>query len=440
MKRSSRRPRTDRITSAWMILALVAAVASVVTRDLLPRTWWTTIHLVTLGVLTNGILQWSWYFARGILRLPPNDLRGGRDATRRTVAFNVTLVALILAMWAGFAAGVIVAAAAMGAIVAWHGLALGRASRTSLGSRFRIVIRFYVAAAGMFVIGCAIAGGLTVAMLMPNASDWLVTGHDRLALAHATVMVCGWLGLSIAGTLVTLGPTVLRTKMDDAAAPSAVSALPWLCAAIVASAIAILAGWTLAAGIALGAYGATLAVWVGAPLARAAARRGPHEYPAWSMVAGVAWAGTGIVGFAVSMVRAADAGDAQQAVVQWVPVIGAAAFAQIFVGALSYLLPVVIGGGPTPVRTGIATIETFSALRLVVRNVALVALAVTVGVGSPARWAWWVLVIATFAVDVGLLAAAGVRQAHSRRAHRDDAFVVIGMPIMAMPQAKEPTP
>src|SRR6478735_7446471 len=110
MKSTSRRPRTDRITSAWMIAALVAALISVATKDVLPRTWWTTIHLVTLGVLTNGILQWSWYFARGILRLPPNDTRAYRDATRRSVAFNAVLVALVGAMWAGWAVGVVVAA------------------------------------------------------------------------------------------------------------------------------------------------------------------------------------------------------------------------------------------------------------------------------------------------------------------------------------------
>jgi hypothetical protein len=432
MTRSSRRPRTDRLTTVWMIAALVAAVFSVITKDVVPRTWWTTIHLVTLGVLTNGILQWSWYFARGILRLPPIDIRGGRDATRRSVAFNVTLVALVACMWTGVTWGVVTCAAVLGAIIAWHGFALARASRTALGSRFRIVIRFYVAAAALFVAGCAIAGALTVAILDPAAPDWLVDAHDSLALSHAIVMVCGWLGLSIAGTLVTLGPTVLRTKMDDAAAPSAVSALPWLCAAVVLAAGAVLAGWTLVAGIALGAYGVVLATWVGAPLARAAARRGPHEYPAWSIVAGVAWAGLGVVALAVSIARAPDAAAAQAATIQWLPVIGAGALAQIFIGALSYLLPVVVGGGPTPVRTGIATIETLATARLVVRNAALVALAVTIGIGSAARWAWWVLIIATFAVDVGLLAAAGVRQARSRRANRDDAFVPIGMPGLSI--------
>ena len=406
----------------WMIAALVCAVIVLARPVTLPAAWWTTLHLVTLGVLTNGILQWSWYFARGILRLPPNDKRGARDATRRSIAFNVVLVGLIAAMWTQWVPGVIAAAALIGAIVAWHGWALAMASRTALGSRFRIIIRYYVAAAALFVIGCAVAGVLTVATIGTNAPSWIADAHDNWALTHGLVMVAGWVGLSIAGTIVTLGPTVLRTKMEDDAATLAVRALPWLAGAVVVAAISVLSGWVLGAGLALGVYGCALLVGIAVPLVRTVVRRGPREYPAWSMAAGVTWGGVGVVAFAVVIARAPDAAHAQAAVVDWIPVVGAASVAQIFVGALGYLLPVVVGGGPTPVRTGIATIETLGVARLTMRNAALIALAVTVGLGSPARWLWWALVILTFAADVAALAAAGVRQARARRAHRDDAF------------------
>jgi nitrite reductase (NO-forming) len=405
-----------------MIAAIVCAALVVTSTVDVPQAWWTTIHLVTLGVLTNGIMQWSWYFARGILRLPPDYRGGARDAFIRAIAFNASLVALVAGMWAGVIPLVVAAATLVGAAVAWHGWALASASRTALGSRFRAVIRFYVAAAALFVAGCAVAGVLAVGTLDAHAPAWISDALDRWALAHSLLMVCGWLGLSIAGTLVTLGPTVLRTKMEDDAAPSAVRALPLLVAAVGVAAVSVLAGWTVVAGVSLAVYGVGLGAWIGLPLAKATARRGPREYAAWSMVAGVAWGGLGIAAFAVLIARAPDAAAAQQSAVQWIPVIGAASVAQIFVGALSYLLPVVVGGGPTPVRTGIATIETLATARLVVRNVALVALAVTIGVGSAARWAWWLLVILTFAADVVALAAAGARQAKARRAHREDAF------------------
>ena len=43
------------------------------------------IHLVTLGVLSNGIFQWSWYFTRALAHLAPDDPARG---ARHTVAHH----------------------------------------------------------------------------------------------------------------------------------------------------------------------------------------------------------------------------------------------------------------------------------------------------------------------------------------------------------------
>ena len=139
--------RTDRLTTVWLCLAVLAAGATTVFRTALPQPLWTTIHLVTLGVLTNGILQWSWYFARALLRLPPGDRHSGRDNTRRILALNAALVVLIASMWAEWAPGAVVGATGVGAVAAWHGLALVVAARTRLASRFAVVLRYYAAAA-----------------------------------------------------------------------------------------------------------------------------------------------------------------------------------------------------------------------------------------------------------------------------------------------------
>ena len=48
-------PRTDRATSVWMCVAAVAAAVTIVARGRIPQNLWTMIHLVTLGVLSNGI-------------------------------------------------------------------------------------------------------------------------------------------------------------------------------------------------------------------------------------------------------------------------------------------------------------------------------------------------------------------------------------------------
>lgn len=420
-----------------MVLALLGAVISLVTRDLMPQTWWTAIHLVTLGVLTNAILQWSWYFARGLLRLPPDHRRAGREALVRSIAFNVCLVLLVAAMWVGFAPLTVLLAGALAAIVAWHGLAIIQASREALGGRHAPLLRFYVAASAMFVLGCIVAGLLTVALLDADAPSRLLDARDQLTLAHAIIMVGGWLGLTIAGTLVTLGPTVLRTRMTDGASGSAVAVLPWATAAVAASGSFAAWGWMTAAGAALAAYGALLAVGVGVPLARAVLGKPPREHAAWTLVGGIGWTAVALAVAAWVQVRASDATSARDAIMAWIPVLGVAGPAQVFIGALSYLLPVVVGGGPATVRVGIATLEVASTLRLTARTACLTLLAVTTGIGAPARWMWWAIVAATFVGDVVLMAVAGVRQARARRA--PGGAVALASPLVVRDGATIPT-
>lgn len=437
MSRPSRRPRTDRLTTMWLLAALTAAVVSIATRDLLPHTWWTTIHLVTLGVLTNGILQWSWYFARGLLRLEPHSKRAGRDAVIRSVTFNVALAGLVAAMWAGASFVTVALATAIGLVVAWHGIAILLAAREALGSRHAPLVRYYVAASALFVVGCALAGMLTVALLDPNAPAWLLAARHQLTLAHGLVMVAGWIGLSIAGTIVTLGPTVLRTRMEPDSSSVAVRGLPWLFVAVLVAGASAGLGWMAVAGTFFTLYCLGLLLWVGLPLARVALAKGLREHAGWTLMGGVVWSGVGLVVTSVVILRAPDATVARDAIMAWIPVLGIAGPGQIFIGALTYLLPVVVGGGPSTVRLGIATLETASALRLTVRTAALALLALTTGVGSPARWAWWALVAATFVADVVLMAVAGVRQARVRKAP-GGAVPLAGPDLGLRPPAPEP--
>lgn len=446
--------RTDRLTTAWMAAALAVMAAGLAARGLLPQPLWTMIHVVTLGVLSNAILQWSWYFARALLHLPPGDRRAGRDNAIRIVVFNIVLVVLVASMWTAWLPGTIVGAAGVGAVVAWHGLALLRAARTRLASRFAVVIRFYAAASGFLVAGCALAGLLTVAMFDGGAPARLLDARDGLTLAHALVNVAGWIGLTMAGTLVTLGPTMLRTRMADGAVPAAVTALPVLCAGVLGAATAAAFDWMPGVAGGLGAYAAALAACIGAPLVRAALGKAPRSVATWTAAAGLAWVVLGLLDLAVVALRVPDATAFRDAHLAWLPVLGAGGLVQIFVGALCYLMPVVIGGGPSAVRAGIAELERGAALRLTARNAALAVLAVlaslpaagaagiagvagvagtlgpgTVEAGSVVVGAasaplvpsllvpvLWGVVLATFAAELFLFARAGIVQSRARRA------------------------
>jgi hypothetical protein len=403
-----RRDRTDRITSLWLVLALVVMAAGLAAKGRLPQPLWTLVHVVTLGVLTNGIFQWSWYFARALLHLPP-DHPSGRRAPLRVVAYNVVLAGLVVGMWTGTTWATVAGATLIGAVAAWHGADLALAARTRLASRFAVVIRYYVVAAGFLVLGCALAGLLTVAVLGGDAPAWLVAARDRLTLAHALVNVAGWVGLSIAGTLVTLGPTMLRTRMVDGAVDRAVRALPWLAGSVLGAATSAVLGWMPGVGLGLLLLAAAAAVGVALPLVRSALVAAPRAYPSWTMTAGLSWVVVALVAVAGNALTAPDATALREADLLWLAVLGAGGLAQVFVGALSYLMPVVIGGGPAAHRVGAGVLGTLWSPRVAVRNAALLLLAVGGSAAGPLRTAWWVLVLLCFVLDVGL-------QARARRA------------------------
>lgn len=411
-----RRFRTDRFTTAWMLVALVTSALTVVGRNAIPQPLWTAVHVVTLGVLTSSVLQWSWYFARALLHLPAADRRSGRDARTRMVAFHLTLVGLVAAMWSASAVGTVVGAGLIGAIIAWHGLALLRAARTRLGNRFAVTVRYYVAAAGFLVLGCVLAGFLTVAMFAAGAPGWLLEARDDLTLAHAVVNVAGWLGLSISGTLVTLGPTMLRTRIDPAALGHAVGALPWAVGGILVSGVTAVAGWTPGVGLGLGVFGTAVVLGVGVPLARSARRSGPSSFASWTMTSGLVWSAVALVALVVNAALAPDAAALRTANLPWMALLGAGGVLQILVGALTYLMPVVIGGGPSAVRAGMAVLETAWPARVALRAAALALLTIATIGGSGPVTVWWVPVLGAYALDVGLFARAGVRQARMRGA------------------------
>ena len=349
-------PRTDRATTIWMCTAAACAAVTIVARGFIPQNLWTMIHLVTLGVLSNGIFQWSWYFTRALAHLAPDDRRAGRDNTVRIIAFNLSLLVLIGGMWAGLWHATVTGATVVGAIAAWHGWALLTASRERLASRFAVIIRYYIAAAFFLVVGATLAGFVTVAMFDADAPAWLAEARDRLTVAHALAGVAGWLGLTMGGTLVTLGPTAMRTRMDPRAVSFATCALPlWVGALLVAGA-GVLAGSMRVASVGLLVVVGAAALGVGVPLCRAAMAKGPAEYGAWSLTLGAAWIIVAGAGASLRAFEAVDATGLRSAFLPWLPILGAAGVGQLFVGALTYLMPVVIGGGPSAVRVGVGVL------------------------------------------------------------------------------------
>ena len=418
------RQRTDTFTSIWMIIAVAMALVTLVVKNRMPQPLWTMIHLVTLGVLSNGIFQWSWFFARSLARLSADDPRARRHNTIRILIFNACFLLLFVSMWLGWMVGTMIAATGIAAVAAWHGAEMLSVLRERLASRFVIVVRYYVCSASFFVLAALLASFVSATMFSPSVPEALVAMRDRLTLAHALSGVAGWVGLTIGGTVITLGPTILRTRMSPDAVRGGVRVLlPWCLSLLLAIAGALLGVMPLV-GAGILAVGTCAIVGIVYPYAKVLRNKGPREYSAWSFLLGLLWISVGVCALGVASLFVSTPSQLRVLTLMWLPIIGIAGFAQLFQGALSYLMPVVIGGGPSIVRIGIAIIDWQYSLRLGLRNGALILelfLFFTSESSSVQvlRTAGWLLVIATFVIDVVIYAKTGITQAQARRARSE---------------------
>src|SRR5699024_3542981 len=79
----------------------------------------------------------------------------------------------------------------------------------ALASRFAGTVHYYLAAAAILPVGVTFG----VILARDIADPW----YSRLLAAHALLNLLGWAGLTVIGTLMTLWPTMLRTKTTPGA-------------------------------------------------------------------------------------------------------------------------------------------------------------------------------------------------------------------------------
>jgi nitrite reductase (NO-forming) len=229
-------------------------------------------------------------------------------------------------------------------------------------------VRYYVAAGGLLPLGVT----LGVIMAPDDLPEPL---HARLALAHVAVNLLGWMGLTVVGTLVTLWPTMLHTRIADSAMRAARRALPILVAAVLLIAAGALTGSRIGAEAGIISYLAGLAV-AARPWAEETRRRPPATYATRSVLAGWMWFVGAITALAVIVATAAGWQQAAAAADRLAAPVLAGFAAQILIGALSYLIPVMLGGGPSLTRATGAVLETAGAARAIFTNVGLLASAI----------------------------------------------------------------
>ena len=341
-----------------VVVWLVATLAVTLVHPYVPAPRWLMIHLLLLGAVTHAIVVWSRYFADALLHTPP-DAADRRRQSRRLLLLNGGVVAVVAGVLGDAWVVTLAGATAVASAVVWHGVTLVLMMRRALPARFAVTVRYYVAAAALLPVGVTLG-----TVLARGLSD---PAYGQVMLAHAVVNVLGWMGLTVMGTLVTLWPTMLRTRVAEGAEAAATRGLVLLVAAITVAAAGALAGQRLAVTVGLAGYLAGIAV-LARPAVVAARGKPPMSFATWSVAAAVAWLAGSLVALAVGVAAAASWAEASERVDWLTPFLAAGFGAQVLLGALSYLVPVALGGGPTPVRAANTALDRGSALRITMVN------------------------------------------------------------------------
>lgn len=412
-------PARDVPVMGW----LLAAVAVALIHPFVPAPRWLMLHLLFLGALTHAILVWSRHFAETLLHLPC----GNRAVqSRRLLLHNLGAVTVIAGVLTDAWPVTVAGAACVAAAVTWHGADLARGLRTALPGRFSGTVHYYLAAA------CFLPVGATLGVLLARdpADPW----HTRLLFAHVFVNLLGWVGLTVVGTLVTLWPTMLRTRIAPGAEAAAARALPTLVASLLVAAGAAAAGSLQLAAFGLLGYTAGLLL-AARPMAHTARRKPPASYATWSVLAAVIWLLGCLVALALGTATASSWPQADHRLDRLVPLLAAGFGAQILLGALSYLVPVALGGGPTPVRAANAVLDVAAPLRVMLANAGL--LLCVLPVPGTVRVFASTLVLGSLAATLPLLLVA-VRASAKAKTHPVAGRAPTGAPTPRRPTTPEP--
>ena len=309
--------RASKPVSYWMF----ALIAALLLHRIIPNSGWLMVHMVTLGLITNSILIWSQHFTEALMKIKiPDEQR--KVQVGRIFTLNAGIVLLMVGM-------------------------VGQLSVPGL-------------------YACTVIGALVIGAMVayPSLNGTL---HSQFLLAHEAVNVLGFVGITVVGTLVTFWPTMLRTKMVDRALAHSVRALYLMCGGVALTLVGALFGLRPVAVAGLVVYLLGLLLVAGV-MVRTLRTKRPNEYPPMSVGMGFCWFLVGVVATIVMVATTPFALLDMRAVT---PIFVVGFLLQVLLGAMSYLLPQRMGGGPAVVRASNKEFNRFAAARVTAVNLAL---------------------------------------------------------------------
>lgn len=351
IKRALWHTRVQTVVFLWFA---AAALVAVVRFD----DWhWFLVHFLMLGAVSNALFIWSWHFTGAVLRVP--DAADRADEIRRLLLLNLGVAGTVIGVRAEAVTVILASVAFVVAAVAMHARAMRAAVVRALPSPYAFTVHVYIAACGLLVPGLLLGAW----MELLGEDDAL---EPRLVLAHVSLNLLGWVGMPILGTIVTLWPTMLRTRIAPNAALLGRKALPMLVVGTVVTAVGLAAGFTPLAVLGLAAYLAGFLRTL-QPMVVVMRAKKPASYATWTALAGIAWLFAALLAFAVRaiIVRDVEALAEELDPITYVAVVGVL---QVLVGCMSYLIPSMAAGGPAIVRLRNDIADAGMVLRFVLAN------------------------------------------------------------------------
>ena len=320
--------------------------------------WWLPLHMALLGAVTQAIVGGQLMFSAtlGLSRGP------SRAVTLAQLGLlNLAAILVIGGRLVDAPQVLAVGAMVFVIVVAWVTWLVHRLWRDSVNRRFAVTGTFYRLAGMSLLLGASIGSALGIGAF-DDATSYIA--HRSV---HMTLNVFGWAGMTIAGTAITLLPTILHVRAPKL---SRARAVPWLMFGglmVMATGATTAAAWISGFGMAIYLIGLmTLGLYFREVLATQSRRKIPTA--AMHLVAAMAWALVTAVSLVVILERA-DWAAARDFVV----VGGAVGFAlQALMGAWSFLLPSTRAPVPARRRVELVAMEVGGRVQVVAYNVGLV--------------------------------------------------------------------
>lgn len=396
---ASSRRRRHAVAAGLIAGYLVAAVVVVAANQRVSMPQWLALHLLVLGAASNAVLVYSRHFAQALLHAKPGSEAG---AHIRLCVFNAGAVSVLTGMSTGLPWLAVAGAVLVGLAVLAHTISLIVMARTAIMSgRLRVTAWYYVSGGIALVLGATLGG------LLSDGTAYPVHWEQAMLLAHAHLNLLGWLGLIVVGTLFMLWPAVLRTRMTDNAPLVARRVLVIVVVSLVVAVTGqLLSGlypaayWVAAAGM-LG-YLAGVAYSLG-PVVAEMRVKPPRTASPVALLAGICWL---LVALGIDVVGLAMGGSTATHLLDrlLVPMLGIGVIGQIVTGAMGFLLPVTVGGGPVGNRRITEVLEYAWLPRALLANLGVLMLVLPT-TGGP-RVLAWTLVVAGLGSYPGFIAAA----------------------------------